>query len=283
MKNRMRIIDCSKTPDLLAGWPVASIVRSSRTARVLVADLAGWALEGADLGGKSYAIDLDTQLIQIDTGGLSSAAIARSAHVQHILTLRTFAALRAAWQAGRAEDALDMYRPDLWPLLSRVLKADEVTMTMRMAHELRAIGDDAVWRHALGDEDGDVAGEYAKGRGSMAFLQWFEKAGRVKACDFETLSGMDADLAHLTMQGSGQVTEGAIRCLTLDPVSGGSYLGKLAANVAGDPSWRNIADPYAEAHFVQIMNEIGTTRVGGLTIRDAKLASRLFPEMLENA
>lgn len=280
---RRRVIDCSKSPDLLAGWPAASLVRASRTARVLLADLEGWTMDAADLAGRAYTIDLDAQHIEIDTGGLSSAAIARSRHVQHILTLRTFAALRAAWQAARAEDAKAMHRPDLWPLLGRVLKADEAVMTARMAHELRAIGDDAVWRHALGDDNGDVAGEYSKGRGAMAFLQWFEKASRVKACDFETLADMDTELNALSMQGSGQISEGAIKCLTIDPVSGGSYLGKIANEIAGNPSWRSITDPYAEAHFVQIMNEIGATRVGSLTIRDAKLASRLFPEMLENA
>lgn len=283
MKNRTRIIDCSKAPDLLAGWPVASAVRSSRTARVLVADLEGWALETADLGGKPYIIDLDNQLIQIDTNGLKGAAIARSRHVQHMLTLRTFAALRAAWQAGRAEDARDMHRPDLWPLLGRILKADTTIMAMRMAHEARAIGDDALWHHAMGDDDGDLACEYDKGRGANAFLHWFEKPARVKACDFETLAEMDAHLSSLSMQGSGHISEGAIKCLTIDPVSGGCYLGKIAADIAGNPSWRNITDPIVEAHFLQIMNEMGATRVAGLTIRDAKLASRLFPELLENA
>ncbi len=284
------LIDCDAQHDLLASWPVADSVRASDTAHCLLEDLGGfWTLQGADLDGRGWSVDADMGVITVDNGGLTPQAIARSRHFQNILTLRTMAALRAAWQAERADDALSLHRVDLWPLISRIMAADLAVMTLRMAYELREEGFDGQWRHALGDECGDMAADYArtitrtpKNQGDAvalgsAFLQWFEKDARVRACDFETLAAMDADLCDLTMDGRGMLGEGAIRCLTIDPVTNISYLGAIAAEIAGNPTWRGIADPVAEAHFAQVMEEIGTTRVGHVAMRDAKLAARLFP------
>jgi hypothetical protein len=178
-----------------------------------------------------------------------------------------------------------MHRPDLWPLLSRILNADIITMALRMAYESAESGDDTIWRHALGDDNGDMAAIYARASDDAtamghAFLQWFEKDTRVARCDYATLSAMDARIASLDFSGRGQIGEGAIKCLTIDPVSGASYLGTIAGDIAGNPSWRNIDDEMAEAHFLQIMGEIGATRIGSITMRDKKLAARLFPELL---
>jgi len=280
-----RLIDCNEHPDLLAGWPVRDIVLASETAENLLFDLdSGWLLQGADLDGKGYGIDAEDMVITVDTGGLAHAAIQRSAYFQNIMTLRTMAALRAAWQAEREDDAFAMHRIDVWPLLNRVLSADIAAMTVRMAYELRDEEIETVWRHALGDETGDMAMAFARnGDMSACFLQWFEKDTRVSACDFETLNQMDADLAALTTNGRGQIGEGAIKCLTIDPISGASYLGPVAAEITGNPAWRSIENPVAEAHFIQIMDEIGSTRVGNVQMRDLKLAQRLFPDMLVRA
>lgn len=277
---------CNTGGDLLSGWAQGAALRASPTAAAMLAELdAGWTMAGADLSGQGYEIDAGDRTILIDTGGLAPSAIARSRHFQNTLTLRLLAAIRAAWQADRADDALALHRVDLWPLLGRVFEADVAAMTVCMAWELRAEGDNALWHHALADECGDMAACYAradKDNTAMAlcFRQWFERGARLRACDGETLALMDAELPALTMEGRGHLAEAALKCLTLDPLSGRSYLGALAAEIAGNPSWRGIPDPVAEAHFTQIVNDIGATRIGHVAMRDAKLAARLFPGML---
>lgn len=287
-----RIIDCTKRTHLLAACPVAAEIRRSETACALLADLCDdWTLAGKDLDDKDYVIDEPSRTITLNTRGLSPGAILCSHHFQNKVVLSTLAALRAAWQAERKGDAHRMHRPDIWPLIDRVLNADIAAMATRMAYEIRNTGGSGVWRHALGDAWGDIAVGYAKTMDHAdasaacagAFMQWFSKGSRIDACDYATLSEMDAALASLTMNGRGQIGEGAIRCLTIDPLSGVSYLGSLAGHIAGDPAWRNINDPVAEAHFSQIIEDIGATHIGYLSIRDKKLAARLFPDALINA
>jgi hypothetical protein len=289
------IIDCTNPNDLLANWPVATLVQASDTAICLAVDLDGWLLQGADLEDRPYEIDTDNRIITVNNDGLADVAIGRSRYFQNTLTLRSFAALRAAWQSERVDDALDMHRIDIWPLLTRIAEADIAAMTVRMVHETRHDFDDSLWHHALGEKDGDIALSYArvlpaapKVLGDMpalatSFLQWFERAGRVRKCDFETLAEMDAAISTLNFEGSGTLSEGAIKCLTIDPIGGQSYLGPRAAEIAGNPAWRSITDDVAQAHFAQIIGDIGAVRVAGLAIRDKKLAARLFPDQLVQA
>lgn len=289
------IIDCTNPEDLLANWPVAALVQTSETALCLAVDLDGWLLQGADLGDAPFELDTDNRIITVNNGGLAHVAIARSRYFQHTLTLRTFAALRAAWQALRAEDALSLHRVDLWPLLNRVLEADGAVMTLRMAYETRKDGGDALWHHALGESDSDMAVDYARTLArtpsvladgpalASAFLQWFERDTRVVKCDFETLVMMDAELSSLSFEGRGTFSDGAVKCLAIDPLTNASYLGSYAAEIAGNPAWRGIKNDMAAAHFAQIISEIGAVRIGNLAIRDRKLAARLFPDQLVQA
>lgn len=290
------VIDCSKAPDILAGWPFAAAVRASATACAILEDMDGnWVLEGADLDGKGYAIDTEESRILIDTNGLSKGAIARSDYFKNALSLRVFAGLRAAWQAERETGARHRHRPDLWLLLARISEADIITMATRMAFEAGAEGDDALWRHALGDQNGDMAIAYMHtlervGLGgtdapalTKAFESWFSKASRINETDLETLAEMDASIETLKADGYGHVSEGAVRCLAIDPLTGGCYLGRMASEIAGNPSWRGIADPVVEAHFLQVMDDIGTVRMGAVSCRDKKLAARLFPDALVKA
>lgn len=290
------VIDCAAAPDLLAGWPFARMVGASETAMAILEDLgADWSLEGADLDGKGYAVDLEEGIIFIDTNGLSKGAIARSDYFMNMMALRTFAGLRAAWQAEREESAKGMHRPDVWLLLGRIVEADVSVMALRMAFEAGAEGHEAVWRHAMGDENGDMAIAYAHTlerfaltgndapATALAFETWFAKSARVSRIDAETLADMDERLETLKAEGRGSVSEGAVRCLAIDPLSGTCYLGRLAAEIAGNPAWRGIADPLVEAHFLQVMDDIGTVRMGAVACRDKKLAARLFPDALVKA
>lgn len=289
------IIDCTNPNDLLANWPVATLVQCSDTAICLAVDLDGWLLQGADLEDRPFEIDTDNHIITVNNDGLADVAIGRSRYFQNTLTLRTFAALRAAWQAERMDDALAIHRVDLWPLLTRIAEADIAALTVRMVHETRQQYDDSLWHHALGEKDSDIALSFArtlmgapKALGDMpalasSFLQWFDRAGRVRKCDFETLAEMDAALGTLNFEGRGTLTDGAIKCLTIDPVGGQSYLGPHAGEIASNPAWRSIEDDVAQAHFVQIIGDIGAVRVGGIAIRDKKLAARLFPDQLVQA
>ncbi|NBX66733.1 MAG: hypothetical protein EBQ96_07045 [Proteobacteria bacterium] len=252
-------------------------------------------MEGADLDGRGYAIDIAENRILINTNGLSKGAIARSDYFSNLMTLRVFAGLRAAWQAERQEGARQMHRPDLWLLLARISEADIAVMAIRMAFEAGTQRDETLWRHALGDENGDMAIAYAQTlerlglNGSdapaltKAFETWFSKHTRISQTDLETLSEMDAAIEILKSDGKGQISEGAVRCLAIDPLSGGCYLGRMAFEIAGDPAWRTITDPIVEAHFLQVMDDIGTVRMGAVACRDKKLAARLFPDALVKA
>lgn len=294
-KQTRPLIDCTVTPDLLAGWPVAHRLRASPTACALIEALGpDWRLEGGDLDGAGYMIDAAEDVIVLDTGGLSNAALARSDYMLNALTLHAFASLRAAWQDDRAAAARAAHRPDLWLLIERILAADSAAMTLRMAYEARLEGDEALWRHALGDDCGDMAVSYARRRErhpfvqsdeaaiQAAFIQWFARDERVESADAAALAMLDESLPDLTLEGLGRLSEAAIRCLTLDPCHGAkrSAIGALAAELAGDPAFRAIRNPVGEAHFLQIMDEIGTTRMGAVALRDKKLAARLFPEGL---
>jgi hypothetical protein len=292
-KNIIPVIDCTLAPDLLEGWPMASAVRGSATAQALLQDLAGeWMLEAADLDGLGYTIDFSNRVMTLDTGGVSKSALARSGHALAVLTFNTFKALRSVWQMIRRYDARARYRPDLWLLLGRIAEADVVTMALRMAYELRMEGDDSVWRYAVSDTYSDMALVYAgqiarypffksDSQGlTLMFAAWFGQEHRLSRADFETLEDMDAMLEDLTLQGSGTLSEGAVKCLTIDPLLGGSYLKGFAADLAGDPAFRHIQNPLVEAHFLQVMGDIGAVRAGSVAVRDKKLAMRLFPDML---
>lgn len=286
----LRIIDCTSAHDLLGPLPFASELRKSSTLRAILDDLdQNWVIEWTDIGGAGYQIDVEDHLILIDTSGLSMTAIRRSYHLRQTVMLHTISALRAAWAAEREGSARAMYRPDLWTLIARVIQADIAALSVRIAYELRASEKrKGLWRHILGDDLSDIASAYARALGRStrydnpkamvaAFKQWFLKDTRIAACDNDTLCNMDACLGEIAWDGYGHVSEGAIKCLTLDPASGVSYLGNFAGELSGNPAWADIADPVNQTHFMQIIDEIGTKVVGNVAIRDPKLAARLFP------
>lgn len=275
---------------------MADIARKSVTAQTLMQDLeSDWSLEAADLDGRPFAIDTDSRIILLDTQGLSPAALWRSDYLRHGLTLSFFGALRAAWHGEREAELRAKYRPDLWLMLGRIISADIAAMTARMAFEVGLKDCEPVWRHALGDESGDMALAYLNELDrkpfidndtaalAAAFERWFGVPARVTAADMDMLGDMDLRLETLKMRGSGTITEGAVKCLTLDPLTCKSYLGPLAAEIAGNPVWRTLVDPVVEAHFLQLVDEIGMIRIEGLAMRDKNLAARLFPDALIKA
>lgn len=288
-------IDLTNTrPDMLAGFAYLAPLRDSPTFMALVDDLDGWKLIGADLDDAPFRIDAPTHTLKINTRGLNTASILRSQYFRNTLAFNALCAVRAAWAGQRQAEARAMHRPDLWPLLARIARADTAAMAVRMGFEMLDAGDESLWRHILGDALGDVAMEYARvleadfvsgndARAlSAAFIAWFEREDRIHTTDSETLAEMDSNLPSLMWNGRGTMSEGAVRCLSVDPLNGLSYLDKTAGDLAGNPSWGDVVHPINQAHFVQIMDEIGTTRVAGLSMRDADLARRLFPDILEN-
>ena len=122
------VIDCNDKPDLLAGLPVADTVMASRTARALMAGLdIGWTIETVPALPASAPLSVDpyARIATVATDGLTPQALSRSPHARHALTLRVFAAIRAAWLADRMDDARAVHRPDLWLLLGRMAAAQK--------------------------------------------------------------------------------------------------------------------------------------------------------------
>lgn len=290
-----KMIDCAAKNDLLASFPYLQDLKKSETFAGLIADLDGWRVVGTDLDDRPYTINVPHQIIRLNTRGLNTTSILRSQYFRNTLAFNLLCAVRAAWAAKPEQLTRRMHRPDLWPLIARLSRADTAAMAVRMGFELLDDDRDQLWRHILGDALGDIAQEYARileanfsakddhAALSAAFLAWFDRPERVHASDAETLASMDQGLPSLLWNGRGKLSEGAVRCISVDPISGSSYLGVHAGEIAGDPAWGDIADPINRAHFMQIMEDIGTTRVGSVATRDENLARRLFPGLLERA
>lgn len=288
------MFDCTAARnEFLTAFPYLKELKKSPSFAALLEDLDGWQFIGADLDDKPYRIDLQSHTVRINTRGLSATSILRSQYFRNTLAFNALLAVRAAWQARAEDEARRMHRPDVWPLIARIARADIAAMAVRMGFELLDANQDPLWRHILGDALGDVAQDYARTLDltataddddaalSAAFLAWFDRSERLHVSDAETLADMDMGLPALLWDGRGSLSEGAVRCLTVDPVCGSSYLGIHAGEIAGDPAWSDMIDPINQAHFLQIIDEIGTTRVGSLSMRDEELAKRLFPGLLE--
>jgi len=289
--------DCTNArPDLLAAFPYLQILRESPTFAALADDLDGWQMLGADLDDIAYQIDMASHTIRLNTRGLASSSILRSQYFRNNLAFAALCAVRAAWAARAESHARSMHRPDTWPLIGRMVRADTAAMAVRMGYELLDIHEgEILWRHTLGDALGDVALEYARAVENLpegtdddaalgaAFMAWLGRPERLHVSDAQILAEMDMGLPALAWDGRGKLSEGALRCLSVDPLDGDSYLGHYAGIIAGDPAQADMVDPINQAHFLQIMEEIGTTRVAGISMRDSALAKRLFPGLLEKA
>jgi hypothetical protein len=282
-------IDCTLRTDLLAAFPYLADLYESDTFAALVDSIdPDWQMVGADLDEAAYRIDLRSRTIRINTKGLNAASLQRSNYFRNQLALNVTSAVRAAWQAERMHETKSMHRPDVWLVLARIVQADIDVMAVRMGFEMLDSGNESLWRHILGETSSDVAQEYARclemhigalddNRAlASAFVSWFDKHDRLKHTDAATLADMDHALPSLVWEGRESISEGTIRCLSVDPISGSSYLGVKAGELAGNQDLSVMHDLITQAHYAQIMDEIGATSVGAITVRDKRLADRLF-------
>ena len=170
----------------------------------------GWRMSLSRLDMHDFHLDIPERLIVLGDNGFEPAALARSAYFHNALLLSLVRALRDAWQEKRHGGFDERYTAESVLFLERIRAADCSVIALLAAWELRSEGEDGLWRHILGSEEGDMAQAFFRtlekdtlesaednssaliGRAlSAEFHQWFRVNARVNSCDHEALEYMD--------------------------------------------------------------------------------------------
>lgn len=176
--------------------------------------------------------------------------------------------LRRIWQHGRALTPDTRLKPEDFLRYCRAFEADVCAITHLAAWELRAAGPCFFWRHLLAGADGDVSVSFARTAAAhprhqfdgtalrAAFLEWFEVAERVDACDHLALEMMDMALlgARGAAQDIGRMKLDTARLCQLGVMpQGGNYLGGMRFRA---PQMRRRCDPFNRTHLKHIERDI---------------------------
>lgn len=176
--------------------------------------------------------------------------------------------LRRIWQQSRGYAPDPLLRPEDFLKYSRAFEADVIAVTHLMAWELRAVGPCFFWRHLLAGPDSDVTSVFASAAAAhprhqfdgtalrAAFLQWFQTAERVDACDHFSLECMDMALLAAWQNGAriGQrsLDFGDMVQLGVMP-QGINYLSGLRFR---SPAMRRGCDPFNRTHLLHIQRDL---------------------------
>lgn len=273
--------------DLLASSP-------SALAHLLSAAREGWSVAFADLGGGGFSLESRDRIVLLDRHGMDSSALSRSAFFRTAALLSLARALRDLWQEERMRGAERVYAPESFLILSRLRAADADTFALLCAWELRQAGHGAIWRHAIGSPEGDMAlaftrrieregaaGLFSAPALAAAFVQWFGEEDRMKSADHESLEFLD-DVLHAAGRGNpfGRGRLGAELVETLSQLPDGTrYLAGRGGEIVSDPTFYDIGDEINQAHLFHIARDLEVTRIGNVPFRDAGLARKIFPEL----
>lgn len=176
--------------------------------------------------------------------------------------------LRRIWQQSRALAPDTALRPEDFLRYCRTFEADVCAVTHLVAWELRAAGPCFFWRHLLAGVDGDVAISFARAASAhprhqfdgtalrAAFLEWFQVAERVDACDHLALEMMD--MALLGLRGSaGEIGRAKLDGNRMNMLGalpqGGNYLTGMRFRAA---PMRRGCDPFNRTHLKHIQRDI---------------------------
>jgi hypothetical protein len=176
-------------------------------------------------------------------------------------------------------------------MLERMRAAALDIMVVAIAWEMRSEGQNRLWRYLIGSEDGDIALHFLKTLQrestsqsahkalSGAFAQWFRSEKRVNDCDHETLNYMDL----IIQESGGKDTFGdtRLKALDLEVISclpdKTAYLLGQGNEVLCDPLYSGLCNEINQAHYTQIINDLGSICVQGIRFRNADLAAKIFP------
>jgi hypothetical protein len=270
----------------------------SPTARLLFKGAMdkGWVFDLQDLGGQGFLLNPDQKILSLDHFGYRPLALYKASYFKNMLLLNILRAFRAIWQQARApKNPFAFFRPDALLMKNRAEAADNATMAVLMAWELRGEGQNDLWRALLGSDDGDMAMVFSRALekdaggfydGSIlarTFCQWYADPIRVSAQDSISLHGMDhalsnADAGMPARMGSAGFTPLMAEDLSCLP-SGRAYLKGMGSTITHDPHFVSMNDDINEAHLFQIVYDSRVVLVGGVPFRDVRLARLIFPKV----
>ena len=282
--------------------PLLEALDASPTARSIVSFAAhrGWSLDLGEIEGGAYQLDIDAQILRINSYGLRPAATAASGYFRHTMILSLVRGLRDIWHLECRQPHYRGLSIESILLLERVRTADCDVIALLAAWELRGAGQTDIWRHLIGSPEGDMAlvfgrmleyepGAHFSGTGGAshaltnAFARWFEDPLRISACDHASLEAMDEEILegrHKEIYGREPVSAFFIESLSRLP-DRSYYLEGYGREILKNPAFSGLDDDVNQAHFLQINRDLNSTVAGGVAFRDARLARVIFPE--ENA
>ena len=267
-------------------------LRHSDLASAMIEEAAdtGWTIGLDDLEGQDFHLDVAENHMIINNQGLGLQTLRASDYFFNVTLTSIANALRDIWQEKRYGGFEDDYGPESILMLERIRSADCDTLTIAIAWELRGAGQADMWRHVLGSEDGDMAimfmtsiarlrtGQTIHHALSDTFRQWFASEERMNVCDHETLEYLDDLIAEdgYDAFGHSYLTASRLEILSCLP-DRTAYLQNMGRELIADPLYAGMADPINQAHFMQLMHDLESTTVGGVSFRDADLAAKIFP------
>lgn len=258
----------------------------------------GWRLSLSRLDMHDFHLDIPERLIVLGDNGFDAAALSRSSYFHNALLLSLVRALRDAWQEKRHGGFDESYTAESVLFLERIRAADCSVIALLAAWELRSEGEDGLWRHILGSEEGDMAQAFFRtlekdalesaeddssamtGKAlSAAFHQWFRVNARVNACDHEALEYMDDVLSAnpgplaFGKKRAGKICVETLSCLP-DKTA---YLRGQGGEILCDPVFAGLHEPVNQSHFMHILRDSQIVYVQNVPFRDAGLAAKIFP------
>ena len=287
MDNQMIVLECKR--DVLS-WAAGTL--SASPACNLMLDEAmsqGWMISLEDMAGLDYHLDVPEKRIILDTNGMKVEALGRSEYFRNMMLVSFIRALRDVWQEKR-HGAFDEFEIESILHLERVRAADLDVMAVLVAWELRSEGFNALWRHMIGSEEGDIAMRFSgylerdpsalfNGRALFeAFSQWFRDVSRVDRADHETLNTIDYMVQE---NGSDVFGHKKLRAIDLEILSclpdRTAYLQGEGPEILSNPMYLGLGDGINQSHFMQIVHDLNVTRVQDVPFRNADLADKIFP------
>lgn len=267
----------------------------SAWALLLEAAREGWSIGLGDLWGHDFHIDVPERFIILDDGafGPSEDEGEEESWRQHNLTLSFIRALRDIWQEKRHADYTIDYTPEAILMIERIRAADCCAIAALCAWEMRENCPD-LWGFVMESEDSDIAGAFHAAIAQKAaqektdvlkalragFFAWHRSESHVTACDHESLEYLDSLLLCEEPQQRHKRTKKAasamIELLSCLPDKT-AYLMGYGQDILGDPHFAGLNDPINQSHFMQIMRDLHTVTVQGVSFRDPDLAGRIFP------
>lgn len=250
-----------------------------------------WTIEtGLCDNNAPFLVDTERQIITINDNGISPRpARGKPCMLNHMQMFVALEALRAATLQPTHTGLHSQTHPTLWPLLARMAHADRmavVTHTIWAAAQEDPDTHAALWRAWLCGPYAPLAQIY--GLMSRACLdmdddmrmaemvrRFFTYSDYLRTADRDALARMEHADTPLNMHGDAIISAQSLQRITPSLATGTSYLGDLADDIAHDTAAMAMIHPFDMAHMRQILAEVGTTRVGALAIRDARLAARL--------